>query len=237
MKVLFIIFGIAIGAYLIEVLIDRLREKGIEKRLEPIIDECIEIQTIEESECIESTGGTFENWLISEIQSILKDAIIVQNCILNKKDKKGNDIYSQGKKVSKEINLIVLSKKGIFVLETKDWEKAFVSGAEDDKVWRVSFGKNKKIYQKFSLLKVVREDILTLKRYFHHNNFQPYVVFRNTTRICIPLKETNLVMCMQEFLLEMEYYSNQDDTLSQKEIMAIRDTLIEENKRARENAA
>lgn len=177
-------------------------------------------------------GYSFEQMITQEVQKRLKDAIVINNCILNKKNKNGNDIYLNGTLASKEIDIIILSSKGLFALESKFYQGAFVSGNLHDRAWRVSYSKNK-VYDRYSPFKQVTEAVTTLKRYLPNYDFNRHVVFPDSTKLSSNLKDTEQVWNLQEFCWFLEDVAKRQDTISKNSINLIKELLIEENERAR----
>ena len=126
-------------------------------------------------------GLAFEQQITEMVTEKLKGAFVINNCILNKKNKEGNDIYWNGTIASKEFDIIILSKKGLFVIEAKNYAQAFISGNLNDKTWLTSYSKSK-IFQVYSPMKQVTEGVLTLKRYLPDFNFKKLVVFPDSTK-------------------------------------------------------
>lgn len=177
-------------------------------------------------------GYSFEQQITQIVSEKLKGAIVINNCILNKKSKSGKDIYFDGTVASKEIDVIILSKKGFFVVEAKNFSQAFVSGNLNDKTWLTSYSK-KKVYNVYSPLKQVTEAVTTLKRYLPDYNFKRLVVFPDSTKVSKNLKTTNQVLSLTEFRWFLDDVSESYDSEEQNSINLIKNLLIEENERAR----
>jgi hypothetical protein len=177
-------------------------------------------------------GTSFEQIITQEVQKRLKDAVVINNCILNKRTKAGEDMYINGMLASKEIDIIILSKKGLFALESKFYQGAFVSGTLEDRAWKVSYSKSK-IFEKYSPFKQVTEAVTTLKRYLPDYNFQREVVFPDSTKISANLKGCEQVWNLKEFCWFIEEVAKRPDTVSANSIQLIKELLIEENERAR----
>lgn len=177
-------------------------------------------------------GYAFEQIITNLVSEKLKGAIVINNCILNKRSKNGKDLYFNGTIASKEFDIIILSKKGLLVVEAKNFSQAFVSGGLSEKTWLASYSK-KSIHQIYSPLKQVTEGVTTLKRYLPDYNFQRYVVFPDSTKIGDNLKKTGQVMSLTEFGWLLDDISNNPDSVAKNSINLIKDLLVEENERAR----
>lgn len=177
-------------------------------------------------------GTAFEVQIAQLISSKLKGAIVINNCILNKKSKDGKDIYWEGTVASKEFDVICLSRKGLFVIEAKNYAQAFVSGNFNDKTWITSYSKNK-VYNVYSPFKQVTEAIITLKRYLPDFNFEKFVVFPDSTKISDNLKKTGKVLNLSEFDYLLDNMNERVDLIEAESIRLVKDLLVEENDRAR----
>lgn len=177
-------------------------------------------------------GYSFEQIISQLVNEKLKGAIVINNCILNKKGKGGKDIYFDGTVASKELDVIILSKKGLLVIEAKNYNQAFVSGNLSDKSWLASYSKNK-CYYIYSPFKQVTEGVTTLKRYLPDYNFQRYVVFPDSTKVSKNLKTTGQVLSLTEFGWLLDSLNGYPDTIEKNSIKLIKELLIEENERAR----
>lgn len=182
-------------------------------------------------------GTAFEVQISELISERLKGAIVINNCILNKKSKNGKDIYMDGTVASKEFDVICLSKKGVFVIEAKNYTGAFISGNFNDKTWLTSYSKNK-VFPVYSPYKQVTEAVMTLKRYFPDVNFKKFVVFPDSTKISDNLKKSGEVLNFTQLRYKLNEMEDSNDFISKETIRLMKDVLIEENERAREmNAA
>lgn len=177
-------------------------------------------------------GYSFEQIITQLVSDKLKGAIVINNCILNKKSKSGKYIYFDGTIASKEFDVIVLSKKGLLVIEAKNFNQAFVSGNLTDRTWIASYSK-KSIHNIYSPFKQVTEAVTTLKRYLPDYNFQRYVVFPDSTKISCNLKKTGQVLSLTEFGWLLDNLNNKPDSIEKNSINLIKELLIEENEKAR----
>lgn len=177
-------------------------------------------------------GYSFEQQITMLCQEYLPGSIVLNNVILFKRSKNGKDIYVDGKPAMKETDVIILSKKGLFVVEAKNYNQAFVSGGIDDKQWIASYSKSK-VYKIYSPLKQVTESVTTLKRYLPSYNFRKFVVFPNSAKVSRNLKATHQVKSFEEFRLFLLDVSSSEDILEKSSLILIKDLLVEENTRAR----
>ena len=145
---------------------------GLTKLMDP---EPSQIHISEEDEKLQK-GYSFEQQITQIVSEKLKGAIVINNCILNKKSKSGKDIYFDGTVASKEIDVIILSKKGFFVVEAKNFSQAFVSGNLNYKTWLTSYSK-KKVYKCQFLIGTVKPLYLSVAKlsilllFFQFNSF------------------------------------------------------------------
>lgn len=178
-------------------------------------------------------GTAFEVQISELISEKLKGAVVINNCILNKKSKDGKDIYMDGTVASKEFDVICLSKKGVFVIEAKNYSGAFISGNFHDKTWLTSYSKNK-VFPVYSPYKQVTEAIMTLKRYFPDVSFKKYVVFPDSTKISDNLKKSGEVLNLTQLRYKLNEMTDSKDYISKETIRLMKDVLVEENERARQ---
>lgn len=177
-------------------------------------------------------GISFEQQITMLCQEYLHGSIVLNNVIMFKRSKNGKDIYINGSPAMKETDVIILSKKGLFVIEAKNYNEAFVSGNFDDRNWIASYSKNK-VYRIYSPFKQVTESVITLKRYLEDYNFKKFVVFPNSTKVSSNLKKSNQVLSLEELRLFLLELNEQDDVLERASLELIKNLLIEENTRAR----
>lgn len=177
-------------------------------------------------------GTAFEILISQLISEKLKGAVVINNCILNKKSKDGKDVYWNGTIASKEFDVICLSKYGVFVIEAKNFTQAFVSGNFNDKTWLTSYSKNK-VFPVYSPYKQVTEGVMTLKRYFPDVNFKKFVVFPDSTKVSDNLKKSGEVLSLEQLRFKLNGLSSNKEVLSKETIRLMKDVLIEENERAR----
>lgn len=177
-------------------------------------------------------GTAFEMQISQLISEKIQGAVVLNNCILNKKGKDGKDIYMDGTVASKEFDAICLCKYGCFVVEAKNFSQAFVSGNFNDKTWITSYSKNK-VYSVYSPYKQVTEGVITLKKYFPDMNFKKFVVYPDSTKISDNLEKSGEVMTLQQFRFKLNEMMEQKASVTKETIRLMKDVLIEENDRAR----
>lgn len=178
-------------------------------------------------------GTAFEVQIAELMGKHFKNAIVINNCILNKKGKDGKDIYcSNGVVASKEFDIICLSRKGLFVIEAKNYSSAFISGNLNDRTWLTSYSKNK-VFNVYSPFKQVTEAIITLKRYLPDFNFEKFVVFPDSAKISDNLKKSGKVFNFTDFDIYLKQVEQRRDLIEQESITLVKDLLVEENERAR----
>ncbi len=177
-------------------------------------------------------GTAFEVQISQLISEKLKGAVVINNCILNKRSKDGKDIYWDGVVASKEFDVICLSKYGIFIIEAKNYAQAFVSGNFNDKTWLTSYSKSK-VFPVYSPYKQVTEGVMTLKRYFPDVNFKKFVVFPDSTKVSDNLRKSGEVLSFEQLRFKLNEMSSSKEVISKETIRLMKDVLIEENERAR----
>lgn len=202
--------------------------KDIEKQ--KVMEE-ISYQKVVENEKMRK-GTAFEVQISELISEKLKGAVVINNCILNKRSKEGKDIYWDGTVASKEFDVICLSKYGIFIIEAKNYAQAFVSGNFNDKTWLTSYSKNK-VFPVYSPYKQVTEGVMTLKRYFPDAHFKKFVVFPDSTKVSDNLKKSGEVLSFEQLRFKLNEMSSSKEVISKETIRLMKEVLIEENERAR----
>jgi hypothetical protein len=183
-------------------------------------------------------GALFEAQIADSVRKVSKDAIIIQNCILNKKGRDGQDmILKDGTIASKEIDVIVISSKGIFAFEAKNYSGTFVSGDINETAWNISYTRDK-VYRKYSPYKQVTEAIVTMKKYLPEYNIQKFVVFPDSTRLSTNLRKEREIIHFSDVsqffkTLEADNYVDSRMALTPEAMNLVADVLKKENERAR----
>lgn len=163
---------------------------------------------------VENKGIEFEG----EVDAYLKgfaDVRVLNNLIIPNGRKGGTT----------EIDLVILSTKGFYALECKNYA-GFVMGKEDEKNWTISYKYNsyKKNISFYNPLKQNAGHILALKRMFPKYNFQSIVLFSDETGLAKNLFQRKDVMQFKGFKWYME---NAFSKRSNTETQAVVDSIYE----------
>jgi len=150
-------------------------------------------------------------WGEKEVSSILK--------LLNKKYKVYNDIYIPTKNGTNQIDHVIISPYGIFVIETKNY-KGWIYGKEDNPNWTQNiFGK------KYNLLNPIlqnRSHINALKQimpYYSSNLYISIIVFTRAPRIKIKLNTDHNIIYLSGLFPCISKYKEQVLTDDQVEYL------------------
>lgn len=136
-----------------------------------------------------------------------------------------NDLLIPSKKGTSQIDHIVISQSGIFVIETKNYSGVIYGNRDSEKWTKVSHGRNYKFYnpirQNESHISSLM-DILNIGR----NIFIPIVVFTTRADLNIESDLTDTIITFTD-RLKNKILSFSDCFLSEQEIEQIRRTLNE----------
>lgn len=124
-------------------------------------------------------GKLGEYWTKSELKKLSKEYLVINDLMIRTKDN-----------ITHQIDHLVISKYGIFVIETKQYN-GYITGGEYDKKWCVKAGKNKlyisnPFYQNYGHLKAL-EEVLELNK----DKFVSLVCIPSTAKVKV--NSNNLV--------------------------------------------
>ena len=147
-----------------------------------------------------------------------------------------NLIIPNGKKGTTEIDLVVLSTKGFYVLECKNYS-GYVIGGEDEHNWTISYKyKNyKKNISFYNPLKQNSGHVTALRKMFPKYYFQSVVLFSDNTGLSNNLFKRKDVMQLKGFKWFMENaFSKRKETETEAVVESIYDYLKAYENKGRE---
>ena len=171
--------------------------------------------------------------IISELaQKKLPDCIVIKNAIINRLDREGNVVFNDGAMVCEEIGVIILSKKGILVVNPKKWNGNSVRGELNEIQWKVLHDKQTE-YSVYSPLKEVTDAVTCLKRHLPDYNFNRCVVFPESTDLSFELNSSEHVFKLEDFKWYLGYLNGKKDVLTPNAVKIAKDKIVAENEKTR----
>lgn len=157
-------------------------------------------------------------WGEKEVSTILK--------LLNKNYKVYNDIYVPTKNGTNQIDHVIISQYGIFVIETKNY-KGWIYGKEDNPNWTQNiFGK------KYNLLNPIlqnRSHIKALKHifpYYSCNKYISIIVFTRAPKIKVKLNTDHHIIYLSDLIPCINKYNEQ--VFTDEQVVHLCETLEKE---------
>ena len=171
LEILFIIFSLLLGVFFFFYLKEEKKAKKLKRY----------------SSCEEKKGIEFERDIINEIKKSQPKAKILTNIIIPNGVKGGTT----------EIDVLVLTEKGFYCLECKNYS-GLVVGKPEDKKWTIFYNKDyKKTF--YSPIEQNKRHIMCLRKMFPKFYFHNIVVFSNTTKLSDVLWKNKDVMTFNGF--------------------------------------
>lgn len=155
-------------------------------------------------------GAEFEEEVVKTIKELFPEGKVLQNVIIPNGNGKGTT----------ELDILILSKRGNFVLECKNYS-GFVVGQEEDDYWTIFYNKTYK--QRFySPLRQNARHVKCLRNLQPKFYFQNIVLFSNNTRLSKELFKNENVMrhdTFKNYLTNVVRKKEIDDTEDSVEML------------------
>ena len=141
----------------------------------------------------EIVGKAGEYWTKKELKKLGKEYLIINDLMIRTEDKKTH-----------QIDHVVISKYGIFVIETKQYD-GYITGNDYDKKWCMKAGKNKlyinnPVHQNYGHIKALQE-VLKL----NEKNFISIVCMSGNAKLKI---KSNKVVKVNDIIDKIKSYQN-----------------------------
>jgi len=141
----------------------------------------------------EIVGKTGEYWTKKELKKLGKEYLIINDLMIRTEDKKTH-----------QIDHVVISKYGIFVIETKQYD-GYITGNDYDKKWCMKAEKNKlyinnPVHQNYGHIKALQE-VLKL----NEKNFISIVCMSGNAKLKI---KSNKVVKVNDIIDKIKSYQN-----------------------------
>ena len=141
----------------------------------------------------EIVGKAGEYWTKKELKKLGKEYLIINDLMIRTEDKKTH-----------QIDHVVISKYGIFVIETKQYD-GYITGNDYDKKWCMKAGKNKlyinnPVHQNYGHIKALQE-VLKL----NEKNFISIICISGNAKLKI---KSNKVVEVNDIIDKIKSYQN-----------------------------